>query len=44
MCLPGPLAKSNSEIDQLLIVNVLTASEFNKKHHLKEQRLKRGFF
>ncbi|MGE9804824.1 hypothetical protein ACQP3L_30020, partial [Escherichia coli] len=31
--LPGPLAQGNDEIDQLLLGNVLEASEFRKKHH-----------
>ena len=40
--LPGPLAQLY-EIDQLLIGNVLEASEFHKKHHVNSKSLKKGF-
>ncbi|KAL6031936.1 hypothetical protein STEG23_004786 [Scotinomys teguina] len=41
--LPGPLAQGNDEIDQLLIGNVLEASEFHKKHHVNSKGLKKDF-
>ncbi|KAL6038242.1 hypothetical protein STEG23_034915 [Scotinomys teguina] len=41
--LPGPLAQSNEEIDQLLIGNVLEASEFHKKHHVNSKGTKKDF-
>ena len=43
MDLPGPLAQGNDEIDQLLIGNVLEATEFHKKHHVNSKSLKKGF-
>ena len=36
-CLPGPLAQGNDEINQLLIENVLEASEFHKNMMLTEK-------
>ncbi|KAL6038953.1 hypothetical protein STEG23_010042 [Scotinomys teguina] len=41
--LPGPPAQGNDEIDQLLIGNVLEASEFHKKHHVNSKGLKKDF-
>ncbi|KAL6090311.1 hypothetical protein STEG23_009234 [Scotinomys teguina] len=38
--LPG---QGNDEIDQLLIGNVLEASEFHKKHHVNSKGLKKDF-
>jgi hypothetical protein len=43
MDLPGPLAQGNDEIDQLLIGNVLEATEFHKEHHVNSKRLKKVF-
>ena len=44
MGLPGALAQGNNEIDQLLVGNVLEASEFHKKHHVNSKGLKTDFF
>ncbi|KAL6093193.1 hypothetical protein STEG23_016117 [Scotinomys teguina] len=41
--LPGLLVQGNDEIDQLLIGNVLEASEFHKKHHVNSKGLKKDF-
>ena len=41
--LPGSLAQGKTEIDQLLIGNVLKASEFHKKHHVNSNGLKKKF-
>lgn len=35
--LPGPLAEGNTEIDQLLIGNVLEALEFHNTHHVNSR-------
>lgn len=35
--LPEPSGKRNEEIDQLLIGNVLEASEFLRKHHVNSK-------
>ena len=43
MCLPGPLAQDNAEIDQLLIGNLLKASEIYKKNHVNRKGLKKEF-
>ena len=43
MSLPGPLAKGNKEIDQLLIGNVLKVSEFHEKHYVNSKGLKKEF-
>lgn len=34
---PGPLAERNTEIDQLLIGNVLEALEFRNTHHVNRK-------
>lgn len=36
--------QGNDETDQLLVGNVLEASEFSKKHHVNSKRLKKDFF
>lgn len=41
--LPGPLAKYNDEIDQLLIDNTQKASELHKKHYVDHKGLKKDF-
>ena len=43
MCLPGPLEQGNAKIDQLLIGNVLKASEFHRKHHINRKGFKKDF-
>ena len=43
MGLPDPLAQGNDEIDQLLVVNMLEASEFHKKYHVNSKGLKKDF-
>lgn len=41
--LQSGLGQSNDRIDQLLIGNVLEASEFPKKHHVSTKGLKKDF-
>lgn len=41
--LPDPLAQGKDEIDQLLIGNVLEASNFHEKHHFNGKSLKKYF-
>ena len=41
--LPDPLAHSTDETDQLLVGNMLDASEFHKKHHVNSKGLKKDF-
>lgn len=41
MCLPGPLVQGKDETDQLLVGNVLEASEFPKKYHVNSKGLKK---
>ena len=41
MDLLGPLAQDNDEIDELLVGNVLEDSEFPKKNHANNKRLKK---
>lgn len=41
--LPDPLAQGKDEIDQLLIGNVLEASNFHEKHHFNGKGLKKYF-
>ena len=41
---PGHLVQGNDEIDQLLIGNMLEASESHKKHHDNSKSFKRVFF
>ena len=43
MGLPGSLAQGNAEINQLLIRNVLEASEFHEKHYVNSKGLKKTF-
>ena len=42
--LPGPLVQGNAEIYQLLIGNLLKASEFHTKHPVSSKGLKKEFF
>ena len=35
--LPGHLAQVSGETDQLLVVNILKASEFHRKHHVNSK-------
>ena len=44
MGLPVTLAKVNDDIDSLLIVNVLEASKFHKKHHVNIKGLKKDYY
>lgn len=44
ICLPHPLVQSNDEINQLLMRNVLEASELNRKHYANRKCLKKDFF
>lgn len=41
--LQSGLGQSNDRIDQLLIGNVLEASEFHKKHHVSTKGLRKDF-
>ena len=43
MSLPDTLAQGNAEIDQLLIVNALKASEFHTKNDVNSKGLKKDF-
>ena len=43
MNLPGPLAKDNAEIDQLVIENERKASEFHKRHYGNNKGLQKDF-
>lgn len=43
MCLPGLLAKSSEEIDQLLIKNVPETSEFHMKDYINSKHLRKYF-
>ena len=41
--LPGPLAQDKAEIIQFLMKNVLTASEFHKKHYVDSKSFTKTF-